>query len=183
MVGRGTTIRVVLPAAAPVIATEVEDAGAGVGRGAARGRVLIVDDDRPVASALALELSDHDVVVAGSGREALEILGRDKAFDVVICDLMMPEITGMDLYESLRLTDAELGQRFIFMTGGAFTARAAQFLDAVPNPRLEKPFQREELHALVRSFCRRADWQRPPAPAEAAAPVGSDPGPARRALE
>src|SRR5262249_5457794 len=117
-----------------------------------RMRILIVDDDRPVAAAIALELDEHDVVVAESGREALEILRHDKGFDVILCDLMMPEVSGMDVYESVRLIDPALLGRVVLMTGGASTHRAGEFLSSVDAPVLEKPFESSELHAIVRSI-------------------------------
>jgi signal transduction histidine kinase/CheY-like chemotaxis protein len=151
VVGKGTTVRIVLPPCNP------ETVSSGVPNEprpdpavpSERRRILIVDDDRPVAAALALELADHDVVVAESGREALEILRHDKDFDVILCDLMMPEISGMDVHEALRLVDPSLLDRVVLMTGGAFTARARQFLTEVDTPLIEKPFHPGQLHAMV----------------------------------
>lgn len=145
--GHGTRIRIALPPAAatpPMAPPALANAAC-----AGRWRVLIVDDDRPVAAAIALELDEHDVVVAGSGREAFEILRHDPAFDVVLCDLMMPEVSGMALYECLRPLEPALVARFVFMTGGAFTSRAERFLREVPNPRLYKPFDPGALRALI----------------------------------
>jgi CheY-like chemotaxis protein len=122
-----------------------------------RLRILIVDDDRPVAAAVALELGDHDVVVAESGREALEILRRDKDFDVILCDLMMPEVSGMDVYEALRFIDPALLGRVVLMTGGAFTTRAGEFLSSVNAPILDKPFEPGQLHTIVNVIERRRE--------------------------
>jgi DNA-binding NtrC family response regulator len=122
-----------------------------------RKRILIIDDDRPVAAAIALELGAHDVVVAESGREALEILRHDKSFDVILCDLMMPEVSGMDVYESLRLVDPALLGRVVLMTGGAFTKRAGQFLAEVDAPMIEKPFHPGQLHAVVNALDQRRE--------------------------
>ncbi len=150
VVGRGTSIRIALPACdadEPARSSEDErDRSTARGR---RRRILIVDDDRPVAAAIALELGEHDVVVAESGREALEILRTDKAFDVILCDLMMPEVSGMDLYETLRLIDPALQARVVLMTGGAFTRRASTFVSMVEAPVLEKPFEPGQLRALL----------------------------------
>ncbi len=160
--GRGTTIRVVLPASQePVARTlampETRDGAVRPRKGA---RVLIVDDDRPVAEAIAMELEEHDIVVASGGREALDILRRDKNFDVVLCDLMMPEMTGMELHQTLSKVEPALAGRFVFMTGGAFTSRAQRFLDSVVNPRIQKPFHPGSLHALVRSLASRAQAEK-----------------------
>jgi CheY-like chemotaxis protein len=114
-----------------------------------RARILIVDDDPPVAAAIAFELTDYDVSVVGSGREAFALLRSDPAFDVVLCDLMMPEVGGMDLFEAIELVAPALARRFVFITGGAFTGRAAAFLAQVANECIEKPFHGEELRAAV----------------------------------
>ena len=85
-----------------------------------------------------------------SGREALDAVRVQPDFDLVFCDLMMPEMTGIDLYRAL----IELGTfdtaRVIFMTGGAFTPDALGFLERVTNPVLDKPFEAEEILELVR---------------------------------
>jgi len=165
VVGKGTTIRVALPpcyedAVASGAPDEVPDPAAT----SDRRRILILDDDRPVAAALALELEEHDVVVAESGREALEILRHDQDFDVILCDLMMPEISGMDVYESLRLLNPTLQGRVVLMTGGAFTARARQFLATVDAMLIEKPFHPGQLHAVVHALEHRRERARPPSP-------------------
>lgn len=155
--GKGTQMRVTLPAADVPVVT---DAAAPRPRPlTARRRILIIDDDRPVAAAVALELEDHEVMVAGSGREALEILRRDPGFDVVLCDLMMPELSGADVYEWVQRVEPALVDRFVFMTGGAFTPRAREFLARVRNPRLDKPFDPSELRAMIdRIAPRPRDW-------------------------
>ena len=150
-VGMGTTVRVVLPPCDEISAA-INEAPPDHTEHDVRRRILIVDDDRPVAAAIAFELGTHDVVVAESGREALEILRRDKNFDVILCDLMMPEISGMDVYESLRLVDPALLGRVVLMTGGAFTTRAGQFLSEVAAPMIEKPFYPGQLHAIVNTL-------------------------------
>jgi CheY-like chemotaxis protein len=147
--GRGTRVRVVLPPAPPV-PREVAAPPRPSRVASARRRFLIIDDDRPVAAAVALELAeDHDVVVAGSGREALEILRRDPAFDVVLCDLMMPEMSGMELFAWLQPIEPELAGRIVFMTGGVFTPRAEHFLRETTNVRLDKPFRSADLRRVI----------------------------------
>ena len=152
----GTTARVVLPSCEDsVVAVEPTQAIAECATARERRRVLIVDDDRPVAAAIALELSAHDVIVAESGREALEILRHDRDFDVVLCDLMMPEVTGMDVYEAVRRLDPRLAEHIVMMTGGAFTQRAGQFLAESRAPVIEKPFQPGQLDEVVIAVKRR----------------------------
>jgi two-component system, cell cycle sensor histidine kinase and response regulator CckA len=118
---------------------------------AARARVLVVDDDPGVGSALRLMLEEeNDVTFAGSGREALKHLLGEASFDVVFCDLMMPEMNGIDIYQALRLNRPGYERRIVFMTGGAFTHEAERFLGQTPNPRLEKPFDLRNLRRIVR---------------------------------
>jgi two-component system cell cycle sensor histidine kinase/response regulator CckA len=122
-----------------------------------RARVMVVDDDPGVASALRLMLEDdHDVTSVASGREALRRLVRDGAYDIVFCDLMMPELSGKDLFEALQLNCPGREQRLVFMTGGAFTPEAARFLKQVPNARIEKPFDMDSVRVLLQYATERA---------------------------
>jgi DNA-binding NtrC family response regulator len=117
---------------------------------ARRGRILLVEDDALVARAVRRTLArDHDVVFVETGRAALEAIGREK-FDLVISDLMMPEMTGMDLHEELSRTHPEIAKRMVFLSGGAFTDAAREFLRRVPNPQIEKPFDPQQLRDLLR---------------------------------
>ncbi|HYS79079.1 MAG TPA: ATP-binding protein [Anaeromyxobacteraceae bacterium] len=142
-----TTFRVLLPAAdAPAPAAE-EPPRPPARR--TRVRVLVVDDEPMVARAIARTLSAHDVTVLHSGAAALERLRQDAGYDVVLCDLMMPEVNGMDLHERLLLEAPATSERLVFMTGGAFTSQAREFLARVPNARVDKPFEPAALRALV----------------------------------
>ncbi|WP_224247644.1 two-component regulator propeller domain-containing protein [Hyalangium gracile] len=153
-VGRGTMFRVTLPVARgetvvqPARAVESKE---GV---LMRGRVLVVDDDPLVSSALRRTLSrEHDVEVVVSSRRALEMLmSPEGSYDVILCDLMMPEMTGMELHAQLATAAPERAQRMVFVTGGAYTPAAQTFLERVPNPRLEKPFEPEKLRERVREW-------------------------------
>jgi CheY-like chemotaxis protein len=150
-VGKGSTFRVLLPPAATVAAP---DAGApsvaGVQATAPRLRVLVVDDDPLVAKAAARTLARlHEVAVSGSAAAALARLEAGERFDVILCDLMMPQMTGMELHEVLRRLHPELADRVVFITGGAFTDRAGAFLREVPNACVEKPFDPAQLREVV----------------------------------
>ncbi len=114
-----------------------------------RRRILIVDDEVRVARTLGIALVEHETAIAGGGREAVGMLESGGPYDLVVCDLMMPGMSGMDLYDVVKTRWPGLEQRFVFMTGGVFTQRAAQFLADVPNARLEKPFKLAELAALL----------------------------------
>ena len=118
---------------------------------AGAGRILIVDDEVKLAQTLALALGDgFDVVVAGSGREALDVLADDRDWDLVLCDLMMPDVSGMDVYDAIAEQMPQLLPKLVFMTGGAFTSRARQFLKRYRPRRLQKPFALDEVERLLR---------------------------------
>jgi len=89
------------------------------------------------------------VTTLASGTEALACIARGERFEAILLDVMMPEITGMEVYERLKLLVPEQAARVIFVTGGAFTASAREFLDRVPNPRVEKPIDTNDLLALI----------------------------------
>lgn len=114
-----------------------------------RTRILIVDDEPGVARSLQRALRGHDVSVALSGRDAVEQLTHDAGYDVVFCDLMMPDMSGMELYELASQVRPGLEERMIFMTGGAFTSRAQAFLESIPNQWFEKPFDIRLVQDLV----------------------------------
>jgi hypothetical protein len=66
----------------------------------------------------------------------------------------MPEMTGMDLHRELLLLAPDQAQRMIFLTGGAFTESGREFLDRVPNPRVEKPFEVPKIFAIIAGAAR-----------------------------
>ncbi|HVU02206.1 MAG TPA: PAS domain S-box protein [Polyangiaceae bacterium] len=140
--GVGTTVRIDLPTHAREAATETREPTRRSSRPPkTRGRILVVDDEPLVAQLLHRMLqSAHDVSIATSGAEALAAIERT-TFDAIVCDVMMPGITGMDLYATLSVRNEETAKRMVFMTGGAFVPRVAEFLASVPNPKLEKPFE------------------------------------------
>jgi CheY-like chemotaxis protein len=115
--------------------------------------VLIIDDEVHIANTMReLLVAEHDVVAVTSGSEALGALRSGAEFDVIFCDLMMPGVTGIDVYRRIRDDRPGLEGRIIFMTGGAFTPRAAEFLASVDNRRLEKPFSLGLVERIVREM-------------------------------
>jgi signal transduction histidine kinase/CheY-like chemotaxis protein len=151
-VGKGTTFHVALPATedeAPDACAPRSARDSGI---ATRARVLVVDDEPMMARAVGRLLgSEHDIVTTTDPKVAIELIRSGKRFDAVLCDLMMPGLSGMDVYEAVASVDAPQAERFIFMTGGAFTPRAEKFLERVGNVRLDKPLDRAALRAAVRA--------------------------------
>ena len=115
--------------------------------------MLVIDDEPRMGKALERLLApDHDVTVAAGAREALDLVERGETWDVVLCDLMMPGMSGMGLHAELSRRAPALAGRLVFMTGGAYTEEAQDFLARVPNRRLEKPFRPEALERLLRDL-------------------------------
>ncbi len=113
-------------------------------------RVLIVEDEPALALVLQRALGDgYDAIVAPGGREALGVLTRNPSFDVVLCDVMMPGMSGVELYEEMTTCDPAVADRFVFMTGGTQTARIRDLLAAAQRPWLEKPFDARELRRIL----------------------------------
>ncbi len=153
--GQGTTFRLELPAYAPP-AVHFEPVALAAGSPPAplagvprRRRLVIVDDESSVATMLGRFFqTEHDVTVFTSGPPALEFLASHVDVDLVLCDVMMPGMSGPDLFTAAALRCPGIERRFVFMTGGAFTPSTSRFLNAVPNRRLEKPFSFAVLGAL-----------------------------------
>ncbi len=152
-VGAGTTFRIILVATSmqPAVLPEIT-AVARVGPlpGAVRGRILVVDDEPLIGKAVSRALSrEHEVEVLAHARIALARLRAGEHFDIVLCDLMMPEMTGMELFEEVSKFSEEAASRIVFLTGGAFTAQARAFIDDTKNLVLDKPFDPKKLRAVI----------------------------------
>jgi len=151
--GQGTTFQVVLPPAAEdSVAPGAAQAGVASAP-APRSKLLIIDDEPMLTAALSRMLTaDHEVVAFTSARVALEQLRSGERYSLILCDLMMPEMTGMELYSLLRHEAPELAERMVFLTGGAFTETGRAFLATTHLPWIEKPFEPDALRARVRTL-------------------------------
>ncbi|HEY8079612.1 MAG TPA: response regulator, partial [Labilithrix sp.] len=110
----------------------------------------VVDDEPALGVALRrLLLSDHEVDVVTSASAARERVEAGERYDVILCDLLMPGMTGMELHAELEKTFPDLAKRMVFLTGAVSTPRARGFLDAVTNARFEKPIRAEDLRATI----------------------------------
>ncbi|HET9988841.1 MAG TPA: ATP-binding protein [Kofleriaceae bacterium] len=116
-----------------------------------RRRILIVDDEKMITRTLQRALAaDLDVVAVESGPAALAVLAAsDAAIDVVLCDLMMPGMTGQEVYEAALELRPHLRHRFVIMTGGAFTPRGQEFLATFDGPIIKKPFEISDLRDTI----------------------------------
>jgi CheY-like chemotaxis protein len=150
--GQGTVMRIVLPghiapaAPAPVAARHDEP---GI-NGSRRYRVMLVDDEPQVAHTIERLLRrDFDITVALCGQDALDHIARGTRFDAIVSDVMMPNMTGIELIEQLQRTAPDQAERLIFLSGGVFTAQTHERLEEFGVPKLEKPVTAKELRAQV----------------------------------
>lgn len=150
-VGAGTTFIVRLPAShRPKREKPTTSVRRVPAVGQPRARVVVVDDEPLVGRSIRRALRGHEVQVFSNGREAIERLCSGEPFDLVLCDLMMPEVSGMEVFGKVSARRPDLVSRFVFMTGGAFTARAREFLKETSVLCLEKPFELHQIRELVR---------------------------------
>jgi PAS domain S-box-containing protein len=152
-IGRGSTFRVTLPAA--VMDSPGELVSPPAPEAAQGGKLLVIDDEPMILGALRRALSaEYNVTCVGDGRKALERLRGGERYELILCDLMMPEMTGMDLFAELQKVAPEQAARMVFVSGGAFTPRAREFLERIPNARVEKPIDLQNLRLLLRTLSR-----------------------------
>ncbi|MEZ4241982.1 MAG: response regulator [Myxococcota bacterium] len=118
-------------------------------------RILVVDDEPYILASIRRALRHYDVVVAEGGQRALEILADEPGFDLVLCDLVMGAVTGMDVHRWIRTNRPGLLDRVIFMTAGAFTGEVREFLATVDNLVLHKPFDTKTLRWMIAQSLRR----------------------------
>jgi signal transduction histidine kinase len=146
----GNEYRVRLPGAAS------ESRLALAPRTGSRPRVLVVDDEPLVCASLYRVLArDFDVVPHTSARQALSLVRAGEPFDAVLCDIMMPEMSGIAFHEELSRLQPALAAEVVFLSGGAFTESSQEFLRTVPNVCIQKPFEPAELVTLLAERCRR----------------------------
>jgi CheY-like chemotaxis protein len=128
----------------------MEDTGLRGGAGGGRAKVLVIDDDpgvrRSVERAIAAQC---DVSAAADGRAALDLVRAGARYDAILCDLMMPDMNGVEVHAALAREAPDQARRFAILTGGAYSPRAEALLDACPCPVVEKPFSRDALLACV----------------------------------
>jgi len=150
--GEGTTFEIVLPiarASEEGTATEGQDSSVP-----SRTRVLVIDDDAMLARAIGRVLRSYEVVIANGGQAGLERLKGEETYDLVLCDLMMPDLSGMGLYEQLRAEDQTKADAIVFMTGAGSHEHTRDFLQQVSNPCLLKPFTAKDIMPLLNERAR-----------------------------
>lgn len=153
-----TQLEIVLPAADERIDLASDtDVAVPNGERAGPPRVLVVDDEPHLRRAVRRILRNYDLEEAASGVEALQILATDASFDTILCDVMMADLSGVELYHRVRAVRPVLAERFIFITGGAFDPATARALASLPNVVVKKPFSAGSLSRHVAECVARQD--------------------------
>lgn len=135
-----------------------------------RGRVLVIDDEVLVGRVIRNALkSEHEVEVVERASEAIARIERGEVFDLVLCDVMMPDLNGPEFHAIIMARWPQLGPRLVFMTGGAFTPSTVEFMERIGTRVLTKPFKIDSLKRLVRERMRRSTTRSPGAPSAASA--------------
>ncbi len=112
-------------------------------------KVLVIDDEPGIARVIARVLRGCDVTTVGDAAAARATLASDASFAVVLCDVMMPGESGIDLHASLRTQAPALAARFVFITGGVLSQGHEDYLAGAGVTCLRKPFTPADLRALV----------------------------------
>lgn len=116
----------------------------------ARRAVLIVDDEVRLLRSIQLLLRDrHDVQTTPRAEDALALVQKGARFDLILCDLQMPTMSGMELAERLVALDPACRERLVFLTGGAVTKEARAFLEVTVHRVLAKPVPVSVLYDVV----------------------------------
>ena len=150
-VGAGSVFRVALPIASEVAAAPAPAGGAAaVAKPARAVRVLMIDDEAAVGRSTRVLLApDYDVTAVTRAADGLARVADGEVYDAILCDLMMPEMSGIEFFEQLRARAPAQARRVVFLTGGAFTAQAREFLATVDQPHVEKPFAEQDLRRAI----------------------------------
>jgi PAS domain S-box-containing protein len=160
--GKGSRFRVRLPACQEQTAVS-DDAPASTPAPSristrplrAMPRVLVIDDEPMIRTLVTRVLAGNFQVTSADGvRAALAELNGTQAFDVILCDLMMPGESGMDFFGVVRRLYPDLIARVAFITGGAVTPDTSKFLETAARPVLNKPFNAETLTVFVEQLAR-----------------------------
>jgi PAS domain S-box-containing protein len=152
--GEGTRVSVRLPCGAADTERSAPPP-APLPRLVGRARILVVDDEQAICRGLADLLVGHDVVAVDSGRAAIAAID-EGGFDLVLCDLLMADLTGMEVHAHALRHRPDLADRFVFMTGATSSVQVRQFLQASPGAVLEKPFQAADVAQVVAGVLGRA---------------------------
>jgi CheY-like chemotaxis protein len=146
-VGRGSTFHVDLPVFRSALSHSSQRPTQPALDSGKRLKLLVIDDEPSIAAFIRNALLPHEVATVASGREALAALDT-RSFDAVLCDVVMPDLTGVQVYEHVRTHNPALARRFLFISGGALGELAPE-VSSYGVPLLYKPFSLRELREAL----------------------------------
>lgn len=112
--------------------------------------VLVVDNEPPIASVVRRVLGlGHDITALEDAVDACKVIREGSRFDVILCDLLMPGMSGQQFYEALVKQAPDMAERVVFMSGATTLPDSRAFLSTVRNDVLEKPFSSARLREVV----------------------------------
>jgi two-component system NtrC family sensor kinase len=149
--GQGAVFRITLPVGEPAPVVATPSPAQSLAPSSASSTIVVVDDEPGIRRALAhlLRREGHTVDTAMDGRQALQML-QEQQYDLVLCDLRMPELDGPGLYREIATSQPHYLQRFVFLTGDTLSAESEAFLNQSGAPRLVKPFSADQGRQVVR---------------------------------
>ncbi len=149
--GKGSTFRVLLPRCSEKeTETSCQSTHSSTIEETKKARILIVDDEPDVGRSLVRLLGHvHEVTSVGTAQQALKQFLGGEDYDVVLCDLMMPGMTGMELYSKVKQRIPHIAEKMIFYTGGAFTPSSRAFAEQMRNRCLEKPLDMKRVQQMI----------------------------------
>ncbi len=157
--GAGSVFRIVLPGASGAVSAR-EPTRVVVPAIDPRGRLLFVDDEPDMCDVMREAMPRfHDLVATTDPRQALELLAAGQRFDMILCDMRMPAMTGIEFHARLAIDDPAQASRVVLMSGG-FTRPPGDGPIALPAPLLEKPFAIAQVLSLMRDSMQRQPWPR-----------------------
>jgi len=147
--GGGTEVTLSLPRLRdPVPAGDRRVGNDSISTEVASLEVLVVDDDPKMLKLVERALHSMQVTVLNDSRQVLELF-EQRTFDVIVCDIMMPNMGGQQVYEAVVAKYPEVSERFLFMTGGAFSESAAEFVGLMSERMLMKPMRMAALRDRI----------------------------------
>lgn len=148
--GRGSLFRLVLPAAQARVGTESRTQASPVERAGPRRRLLLIDAEPAVGTSVRRLLQEaHEVYSVQDVSMALKLLSRGERYDAILCDVVLPGMSGVDLLRELEQHEPGLARRTGFMTSGTFSTPAREIMASYSGELLEKPFEPERLRRFV----------------------------------